>query len=623
MRKPIKAFILAAGLGERLRPITDSLPKPLLPVAGKPLLQTVLERVSALPVSAIGLNLHYKREMIEEWVRESAFRERIVLFPEDPLLDTGGALKNAESFLKESEFLVHNADILSSMDLEELLDFHRASGNCVTLAVHDCPRFNTVAVNREGCLTGVGRARALQETEAWTAFTGIAMYSQEFLPFLPAGRSSVVDAWIRAVQAGCRVGTLDVTGAYWNDIGTPSAFASSVLDFLREEGETVSIHPSAAGCDSASLDGYIVLEKGVALEPGVSLKDCIVLPGAVPPPGEYRASIIGPGLVLGLDEKSMGFTVENGAVLIGTGGSDRRYYRVRENEKTAVLMQCSTGDPDFPRHMEYTQFFRACSLPVPELLEQNPFEMRARFEDLGDTSLYSWLKCRRGADRVEGMYRKVLEILVLLHTAATRRVGECRLLQERVFDYDHLRWETGYFLERFVQGLMKAPVRNLSALQDEFHRLAATVNAFPKTVMHRDFQSQNIMITGGDTPRLIDYQGARLGPPAYDVVSMLWDPYYRLDDALRERLVCFYMERMSSAAGEGFSVQELGETLLPCRLQRHMQALGAYGFLSMARGKKYFLKHVPGALRHLKEEVTLARDEYPELYRLVSGLQYA
>ncbi|MCC6347260.1 MAG: phosphotransferase [Nitrospirales bacterium] len=620
MRKPIKAFILAAGLGERLRPITDLLPKPLLPLAGKPLLQTVLEKVSALPVSAIGLNLHYKGEMIGEWIRGSAFREKIVLFPEDSLLGTGGALKNAEAFLGESDFIVHNADILSSVNLETLLDFHRAAGNCATLAVHDCPRFNTVAVGREGCLTGVGKSRTLRETERWTAFTGIVVYSPDFLSFLPPGRSSVVDAWMRAVQAGRRVGTLDVTGACWNDIGTPSAYASSVLDALRHEGETVFIHPSATGCERASLDGYVVLEKGVVLGEGVALKDCIVLPGAAPGPGIYRAGIIGPGFVLELGEKEMGFPVEDGAVLIGTGGSDRKYYRIREKETTAVLMRCSPRDPDFTRHMEYTGFFRSCSLPVPELLEQNPVAMRARFEDLGDTSLYGWLKCRRREGQVEEAYRKVLDILVLLHTAATCRVGECRLLQERVFDYGHLRWETGYFLERFVQGLMDVPVRNLSALQDEFHSLAARVDAFPKTVIHRDFQSQNIMITGGGTPRLIDYQGARLGPPAYDLASMLWDPYYRLDGALRERLVGYYVERISAAAGERFSARELRDTLLPCRLQRHMQALGAYGFLSVEKEKKYFLKHVPEALRHLKEETALARDEYPELYRLVSGL---
>ena len=74
--------------------------------------------------------------------------------------------------------------------------------------------------------------------------------------------------------------------------------------------------------------------------------------------------------------------------------------------------------------------------------------------------------------------------------------------------------------------------------------LAESVDSFPKAVVHRDFQSQNIMITRNGTPRLIDYQGARMGPPAYDLASILWDPYYRLEEDMRERLVCCYIEKM-------------------------------------------------------------------------------
>jgi len=152
------------------------------------------------------------------------------------------------------------------------------------------------------------------------------------------------------------------------------------------------------------------------------------------------------------------------------------------------------------------------------------------------------------------------------------------------------------------------------------------------------------MIMNVGTPRIIDYQGARIGPPAYDVVSILWDPYYRLEDEVRDRLVEYYINKVippcpplqkwgNNKTGPDvniplFSKEGLGEifidnfwaTLLPCRLQRHMQALGAYGYLSMVKGKKYFLKHIPEALRLLKEESALTKDGYPELYRLASAL---
>jgi aminoglycoside/choline kinase family phosphotransferase len=178
------------------------------------------------------------------------------------------------------------------------------------------------------------------------------------------------------------------------------------------------------------------------------------------------------------------------------------------------------------------------------------------------------------------------------------------------------------------------------------------VDSFPKTIVHRDFQSQNIMITNGGIPRVLDYQGALIGPPAYDVVSLLWDPYYRLQDSLRERLLDYYIHKVipphpslekggnvnlnaeGNAASHnppqshftkgglrGITEKEFRESILPCRLQRHMQALGAYGFLSSAKGKKYFLKYVPEGLRLLKEGVALCKNEYTELYNLVGALE--
>jgi hypothetical protein len=127
------------------------------------------------------------------------------------------------------------------------------------------------------------------------------------------------------------------------------------------------------------------------------------------------------------------------------------------------------------------------------------------------------------------------------------------------------------------------------------------------------------MITHNSIPRVIDFQGARMAPPAYDIASMLWDPYHRLDDTVRENLVAYYVREMQQTS-KTFDEHAFKESLVPCRLQRHMQALGAYGFLSKMKGKTYFMKHVPEALRLLKEDVAEAKKEYPELYKLVNRL---
>src|SRR4030066_1055733 len=151
----INVFIPAAGLGERLRPITDLIPKPLLPVLGKPILQIILEKMKTLSVRKIAINLHYKRKLLKQWLIHSDFNTMIEIFPEDPILGTGGALKNAESLLKDSMFLVHNSDIVSDIDLKTLLDRHISSQNLVTLAVHDYPEFNNLLLDAEGYLMGI------------------------------------------------------------------------------------------------------------------------------------------------------------------------------------------------------------------------------------------------------------------------------------------------------------------------------------------------------------------------------------------------------------------------------------------------------------------------------------
>jgi NDP-sugar pyrophosphorylase family protein len=613
----LSAFILAAGLGERLRPITNHIPKPLLPILGKPMLETVLEKISALPVTTIGVNLHYKKETISHWFNQSAFRHIIELFPENIVLGTGGGLKNAEHFLKDSTFLVHNADIVSDIDLQQLIDFHLTSHNLATFAVHDYPEFNRLAVDEKGFFKGFNSS---SEKLKNVAFTGIAVYDPEFLKFLPAGVSSVIDAWLKAIRDGEIIGTFDITGSYWSDIGTPVAYAKAVINELRRNGEMVYIHPTAKGCQHIEIDGYVAIENESILDQGISLRNCIVLPGTeIDIKDHFENCILGPGFKIDLSESDLFDSADGNSFLIGTGGSDRKYSRVKLDKHSAVLMQSPDGDPDFQRHIEYTLFFRGHSIPVPELIDIASDNKTALFEDFGDLSLYSWLKCPRDRGMIEKMYKKVIDILILIHTEVTEHISECPLLRKRIFDYEHLRWETGYFVERFVEGVSKIKTDNLPELNEEFHRLALKVDSFPKTIVHRDFQSQNIMIAKGGIPRIIDYQGARIGPPAYDLVSILWDPYYRLENDLRKSLLDYYMNIMSENS-RWFSQNEFRETMVPCRLQRHMQALGAYGFLSSAKGKKYFLKYIPEGVRLLKEDVSLAKDDYPELYSLVISI---
>lgn len=619
--KSLNIFILAAGVGERLRPITNHLPKTLLPILGKPVLEFVLKRILVLYPDNIAINLHYKGEQIRDYINGSPFRDRIKFFSEDPLLGTGGALKNAEALLGKGTFLVHNADIISDIDLKALLEFHYSSRNTVTLAVHDYPRFNNVMVDENGFFKGIN---SLSENQNVKAFTGIAVYEPEFLKFLPSGISSVVDAWVRAVEAGYKIGTMDFTGCYWNDIGTPQAYASAIIDALRANGETIYIHPKSQGCENATLNGYVVVEEGSLIDGG-SFRNCIILKGSDIKCGNYENCIIGPDFEINLSEAEMlGALKDNGLILIGSGGSDRKYYRQRtEGRRQTTVVVCYGPDgSDFYRHIEYTKFFKRHGIPVPELFDVNYEKMTAVFEDLGDLSLYNWLKCPRDEHQIEDMYKKVMDIAILIHSNIIQNISECLLLEERIFDFEYFRWESDYFIERFVKPFAVKDLQAggfISELKKDLDRLARKADSYPKTVVHRDFQSQNIMIKDSK-PRVIDYQGARIGPPAYDVASMLWDPYYRLNEGVRERLLQYYMEQMSRAVFNKFDQKTFEESLLLCRLQRHMQALGAYGFLSIVKGKKYFLKHISEGLRLLKEDSMLLKEEYPTIHRLITML---
>lgn len=662
---PINIFLPAAGLGERLRPITNHLPKPLLPILGKPLMGIILKKLTSICSGDIGVNLHYKPEMIRDWARHSDYADRIRFFPENVILGTGGALKNAEAFLSRGPFIVHNSDILLDIDFTRLIKEHLSSGNSATLACHRLPDLSNVVIDKNGQVLDVENPGASRPDPLTTAdkaaYTGIAVYSPEILKFLPPGVSHATVAWIAASKAGCKVRAMDFTGCSWNDIGNPVTYSRAVLDALREDGETVHISRSAQ-CENIEIDGYGVVESGSEIRDGSKIRNCIVMPGARVS-GKHENSILGPDYAVALSESDMqpsvhaaekkrvsladplfaqyfGISTPNperslpsnapiggtpnspiwsDAILIGLGGSDRRYFRVRNDGKTAVLMECSPDDPDYERHIVYTRFLSSHAMPVPRLLGTDDARKRALFEDLGDTSLYSYMKLPRANGHIEETYRRVLDILIKLHTRATEQVQECPMLRERIFEYDYFRWETGYFLERFVNGLKKTAPKNMPALEEEFHRLARTADAFPKRIIHRDYQCQNIMITGQGIPRVIDFQGARMAPAAYDLASILWDPYHRLDDNVRNNLIGYYVTEMKKAAKD-FNERGFTDSLIPCRLQRHMQALGAYGFLSVVKGKKYFLKHVPEALRLLKEDITEAKKEYPELYKLVNRL---
>jgi NDP-sugar pyrophosphorylase family protein len=231
----MKAMILAAGLGTRLRPLTDTLPKPLLPVAGRPLIVWNLLLLRRHGITEVIVNLHHLGHLIEQALGDGASLGMTIAYSrEAALLGTGGGLKQAGPFFGGEAFVVLNGDTLFELDLGAMTAAHRRSGAVATMALREDPdpdRWGAVEVDDAGRVVRIGgRGRAAGGRTVKRMFAGIHVMHPRLLADVPAGReSSIIDAYVRAIQAGDMVGEYGLPG-YWSDVGTPERYAQAQRD---------------------------------------------------------------------------------------------------------------------------------------------------------------------------------------------------------------------------------------------------------------------------------------------------------------------------------------------------------------------------------------------------------
>ncbi len=226
----MRGFILAAGFGTRLRPITDTLPKALVPVRGEPLLAHNLRVLQKSGVfSAIGVNSHYLHELMERYQRESPVPFEL-FYESDKIRGTGGALYFAREFLSgDDTFLIVNVDILHKFDIAELADRFVKSGRiCSLVSIPTSSKGTVLYDNATKDFLGVSEDReALASTRAVSEaeFTGVAFYRREFLNFVDADDFSIIPIWKRVSAAGHVPDIIipDKESSWWMDIGTREA----------------------------------------------------------------------------------------------------------------------------------------------------------------------------------------------------------------------------------------------------------------------------------------------------------------------------------------------------------------------------------------------------------------
>ena len=163
---------------------------------------------------------------------------------------------------------------------------------------------------------------------------------------------------------------------------------------------------------------------------------------------------------------------------------------------------------------------------------------------------------------------------------------------------------TDYFIECFLKRFSGIGIVQDGKLEDELHWLASVLAKEPNYFMHRDFQSQNIFFKEGRV-RIVDFQTATRGPLQYDTVALLKDAYYMLEDHERDVLLNFYIDVLINTWGVSINRERFIEIFHLMGLQRNMQALGAFAFLSMDKGKPEFIQYIPAAVSYLKKALTM------------------
>ncbi len=266
---------------------------------------------------------------------------------------------------------------------------------------------------------------------------------------------------------------------------------------------------------------------------------------------------------------------------------------------------------------------RAAEQQCPTIIAHDHDGQLVLMEDVGDDSLHGLLQTTGGRGRVLELYRQVLAALAELQMQATPRMHTSHYLKNRSFGYEALRWETDYFTECFLKGCCGIEIEQESELDQELNSLADVIAAEPRYFMHRDFQSKNIHFKDGRV-RIIDFQTATCGLLQYDLASLLKDAYAPLAPAERQELLGFYLQELAGRWGLAPDPAAFTSMFHRAGLQRTMQALGAFAFLSMRKGKPEFARYIPAGLAALQEALALF-PEYPVLAGLTAqaaaGLQ--
>ncbi len=540
-----KAVLLAAGLGTRLRPLTLSRPKPLLPVMGEPMLGRALDMLVSWGVEEIRVNAHYMADQVERFVDEyRGGRDcrgiSISVSREDAILGTGGALRPLAGWIGDDPFWLVNGDIVSEgLDPEPIEEAFERSGRFAACWISEDYGPRTVEADMEGRVCNWRSDDA--GCDGTYTYCGVALLSPEVLRHLPAAR---------AAEGGRGEGFCSIVEAYEAAMMGSAKFVVGVQQ------------PEALWCDVGTVPAYREMNSE-PMEPGLFCDRRL--------DGVVKALGCGGGAL---------------AEFLDARGSDRIFFRLyREGAPDALAVVYETTRRENARFAPITRFLSGRGVRVPALLADLPEERAYATEFVRGRSLNE-LAGEKGADLVR-LYLPALDVLKSLWAISPDDPSIPDL--EPGFDAALYAWEVGLFEDECVKGRL-AMDGVPDAVRGEMALVAEELVREPAALVHRDFQSSNMIFPdGGGLPYLIDYQGMRSGAAAYDVASLLYDPYVAMSEADRETLLgvaCAVPGAPSPRAVRLAAVQRL------------CQAIGAFCRLVKV-GQGQFARHVPAALSNL------------------------
>ena len=543
----MKAMILAAGLGTRLQPYTHTIPKALFPVGGKPLLATAIDNLIGAGCEALVINTHHLHERIDDYIGQRCDRIEVQTRHEPAILGTGGAIKNVDDFWDDRPFMVINADVYATIDLQQVYAFHCTHSHPITLVVYDEPTINTVTLDADGFITDFGDDTDSIESASDTklTFTGIQVLDPEVLDYIPAATfSSSIDAFKKMMAAGKKIKAYVPENAFWNDIGTPERYRDTIIE--------------------------------------------IMLPKA------YRHT----------HAKSPSKPVKQ--IQLKGDGSQRRWFRLEVDQHSLIMadhgIQIDKEVAEIDAFVDIGRHLFSAGIPVPQIYESDRFAGLVFMEDLGNLDLQAAVHHESDQKVILAWYQAIIDILVEFSTGAATGFDPAWTYQTPSYDKALiLEKECRYFVEAFLNGYLERQ-DSFKTYASDFSRIAdKALDTAMIGLMHRDFQSRNIM-RKKNRFYVIDFQGARLGPLQYDLASLLIDPYVELPCAFQSRLLDYCSQKVRQRTG--MADNEFRESFIFCSLTRNLQILGAFGYLTRVMQKEQFERYIPAALKSLNRQLS-------------------